>query len=80
DTALDFESIYMGHCIGKGKYDKSITNDRLQIYSIRDKKTHYKKYEGPETIAPRQNIYLQFKHLSVQKKLIPIIAFKISVY
>ena len=37
DTALDFESIYMGHCIGKGKYDKSITNDRLQIYSIRDK-------------------------------------------
>ena len=35
--ALDFESEYMGHCVGKGGYDKAVKEGAVQIYSIRDK-------------------------------------------
>ena len=35
--ALDFESEYMGHCVGKGGYDKGVKDGNIQIYSIRDK-------------------------------------------
>ena len=35
--ALDFESEYMGHCVGKGGYDESVKTGKTQIYSIRDK-------------------------------------------
>ena len=35
--ALDFESEYMGHCVGKGGYDKGVEDGSIQIYSIRDK-------------------------------------------
>ena len=34
--ALDFESEYMGHCVGKGGYDKDVTDGGTNIYSIRD--------------------------------------------
>lgn len=34
--ALDFESEYMGHCVGRGGYDKDVTNGSVKIYSIRD--------------------------------------------
>ena len=34
--ALDFESEYMGHCVGKGGYDQGVKDGSLQIYSIRD--------------------------------------------
>jgi len=35
--ALDFESEYMGHCVGRGGYDEGVRDGRIQIYSIRDK-------------------------------------------
>ena len=35
--ALDFESNYMGHCVGQGNYDKGVINGTIEIYSIRDK-------------------------------------------
>ena len=34
--ALDFESEFMGHCVGSGGYDENVKNGTTQIYSIRD--------------------------------------------
>ena len=34
--ALDFESEYMGHCVGKGYYDNEIKRGSVKIYSLRD--------------------------------------------
>ncbi len=34
--ALDFESDYMGHCVGKGSYDADVASGKTKIYSIRD--------------------------------------------
>lgn len=34
--ALDFESEYMGHCVGKGGYDTGVKDGSIKIYSIRD--------------------------------------------
>ena len=34
--ALDFESEYMGHCVGKGAYDSGVKTGAVKIYSIRD--------------------------------------------
>ena len=34
--ALDFESDYMGHCVGKGFYDEEIKDGSVKIYSLRD--------------------------------------------
>ena len=34
--ALDFESEYMGHCVGRGSYDADVASGRTKIYSIRD--------------------------------------------
>ena len=36
--ALDFESDYMGHCVGKGSYDADVASGRTKIYSIRDER------------------------------------------
>ncbi len=36
EEALDFESEYMGHCVGKGAYDQGVKDGKIQIYSIRD--------------------------------------------
>lgn len=36
EEALDFESEYMGHCVGKGSYDKGVKDGKIQIYSMRD--------------------------------------------
>ena len=36
--ALDFESEYMGHCVGSGGYDKGVADGTTQIYSIRDER------------------------------------------
>lgn len=35
--ALDFESDYMGHCVGRGSYDTDVLNGRIEIYSLRDR-------------------------------------------
>jgi len=37
EEALDKESEYMGHCVGKGDYDRYIKTGKASIYSIRDK-------------------------------------------
>ena len=37
-AALDFESEYMGHCVGKGGYDSGVKNGSIEIYSIRDER------------------------------------------
>jgi len=34
--ALDFESENMGHCVGKGAYDRGVAKGKIKIYSIRD--------------------------------------------
>ena len=34
-AALDFESEYMGHCVGQGSYDAGVKNGSIKIYSIR---------------------------------------------
>ena len=36
--ALDFESEYMGHCVGKGSYDSGVKDGSIKIYSIRDER------------------------------------------
>lgn len=36
--ALDFESEYMGHCVGKGGYDIGVKEGTTKIYSIRDER------------------------------------------
>ena len=36
--SLDKESDYMGHCVGKGGYDRGIISGSIRIYSIRDAK------------------------------------------
>jgi len=38
EEALDFESEYMGHCVGKGAYDKGVKDGSIKIYSIRDER------------------------------------------
>lgn len=38
EEALDFESEYMGHCVGKGSYDKGVKDGSIKIYSIRDER------------------------------------------
>ena len=37
-AALDFESEYMGHCVGRGGYDDGVADGTTQIYSIRDER------------------------------------------
>ena len=37
-AALDFESEYMGHCVGSGGYDYGVADGTTQIYSIRDER------------------------------------------
>ena len=37
-AALDFESEYMGHCVGSGGYDNGVADGTTQIYSIRDER------------------------------------------
>lgn len=34
--ALDFESEYMGHCVGEGTYDQGLATGDIEIYSLRD--------------------------------------------
>ncbi len=34
--ALDYESEYMGHCVGEGDYDSEVEAGELKIYSLRD--------------------------------------------
>ena len=35
-AALDFESEYMGHCVGKGGYDADVKRGKIKIFSLRD--------------------------------------------
>ena len=34
--ALDYESEYMGHCVGKGGYDEGVRKGSIKIYSLRE--------------------------------------------
>ena len=34
--ALDYESEYMGHCVGRGGYDEDVAKGTTKIYSLRD--------------------------------------------
>ena len=54
--ALDFESEYMGHCVGSGGYDKNVKNGTTQIYSIRDERG-----EPHATFEVRNNTIQQCK-------------------
>ena len=54
--ALDFESEYMGHCVGNGGYDANIKNGTMQIYSIRDERG-----EPHATFEVRNNTIQQCK-------------------
>ena len=38
EEALDFESEYMGHCVGRGGYDAGVKTGLIKIYSIRDER------------------------------------------
>jgi hypothetical protein len=70
--ALDFESEYMGHCIGKGSYDDDVINGKIKIFSLRDenglphatlevrgKTIHQCKGKGNMPPAPKYLPYLQ---------------------
>ena len=54
--ALDFESEYMGHCVGNGGYDANVKNGTTQIYSIRDERG-----EPHATFEVRNNTIQQCK-------------------
>ena len=54
--ALDFESEYMGHCVGNGGYDANVKNSTMQIYSIRDERG-----EPHATFEVRNNTIQQCK-------------------
>lgn len=54
--ALDFESEYMGHCVGSGGYDENVKNGTTQIYSIRDERG-----EPHATFEVRNNTIQQCK-------------------
>ena len=54
--ALDFESEYMGHCVGNGGYDANVKNSTTQIYSIRDERG-----EPHATFEVRNNTIQQCK-------------------
>lgn len=56
--ALDYESEYMGHCVGKGGYDADIKKGTIKIYSLRDSngephatfEVHINKETGKEEV------------------------------
>ena len=54
--ALDFESDYMGHCVGSGGYDRGISDGTIEIYSIRDERG-----EPHVTLEMRNNALHQCK-------------------
>ena len=54
--ALDFESDYMGHCVGAGGYDRGISDGSIEIYSIRDERG-----EPHVTLEVRNNALHQCK-------------------
>ena len=69
--ALDFESEYMGHCVGKGSYDKGVKDGSIKIYSIRDERG-----EPHVTFEVRGNDIMQIKgkqNKPVVRKYIPAV-------
>ena len=69
--ALDFESEYMGHCVGKGGYDKAVKDGSIKIYSIRDERG-----EPYCTIKVRGNDIMQIKgkrNKAPMRKYVPAI-------
>ncbi|MFQ6696200.1 MAG: leucine-rich repeat domain-containing protein [Alphaproteobacteria bacterium] len=54
--ALDFESDYMGLCVGAGGYDRGISDGSIEIYSIRDERG-----EPHVTLEVRNNALHQCK-------------------
>ena len=71
EEALDFESEYMGHCVGKGGYDAGVKNGLIKIYSIRDERG-----EPHATLEVRGNEVHQVKgkqNKSPIRKYIPAI-------
>ena len=79
-AALDFESEYMGHCVGKGSYDSGVKDGSIEIYSIRDergephatlevrgKKVHQVK--GKQNKAPIRKYVPAIKHFIESQNL-----------
>ena len=69
--ALDKESDYMGHCVGKGGYDEGVRNGSIQIYSIRDANG-----EPHATFEVRKKVILQCKgkaNRSITPKYVPYV-------
>ncbi len=78
--ALDFESEYMGHCVGKGGYDSGVQDGSIEIYSIRDehgephatlevcgKEVH--QIKGKQNKAPIRKYVPAIKHFVESQKL-----------
>lgn len=71
EEALDFESEYMGHCVGKGAYDKGVKDGSIKIYSIRDERG-----EPHCTLEVRGNDIMQIKgkqNKAPIRKYIPVV-------
>lgn len=80
--ALDFESEYMGHCVGKGGYDEGVKKGTTKIYSIRDERgephctievrgNDIKQIKGKENKAPVHKYVLAIKLFIEQTKFNP---------
>ncbi len=78
--ALDFESDYMGHCVGKGGYDSGIKDGSVKIYSLRDeygephatfevKKGTIKQCKGKQDKAPEAKYRPYIQQFVRAKKL-----------
>lgn len=73
--ALDFESEYMGHCVGKGGYDEGVKKGTTKIYSIRDERgephcTIEIRGNDIEQIKGKQNKAPVHKYVSAIKSFI----------
>lgn len=80
--ALDFESEYMGHCVGKGGYDEGVKKGTTKIYSIRDERgephctievrgNDIKQIKGKENKTPVHKYVLAIKLFIEQTKFNP---------
>ena len=80
--ALDFESEYMGHCVGKGGYDKGVKDGTTKIYSIRDERgephctiqvngNNIMQIKGKQNKAPIRKYVPAIKMFIEQTKLNP---------
>ena len=78
--ALDFESEYMGHCVGRGSYDAGVADGSIKIYSIRDERgephatlevrgNEVYQVKGKQNKAPIRKYIPAIKHFIESQKL-----------